>query len=293
MTVKELINIFLDDQRLRNNSPKTIKNYDSFLNNLLINYFNDDVDILTVEFIKNIMHALQNDKNLSSISVRTYCRHLFAFLRFSVVRAYLPYDFTSLKLPKATKPVIQILTDNERKTLFAVFDKTNVIDLRNCCVVGLMVDCGLRLNEAVTLRYDDVNFDSAFIKVSGKGDKERLLPLGSFVLDSLNMYNNLISKSVRYRDTFFLNDDNSPLTYGAIRLLFKRLKIRTKINRLHAHLLRHTFATNYIMDGGDVFSLQKLLGHTDIEMVRNYVTIANTYLLLQGKKLSSLDKLFK
>ena len=89
----------------------------------------------------------------------------------------------------------------------------------------------------------------------------------------------------------FLDRYMKPMSENAVKELFNRLKRRTKITRLHPHILRHTFATKYLMNGGDVFSLQQILGHTSLEMVRKYSHLASAYIMRTHHKYAPLDNL--
>lgn len=89
----------------------------------------------------------------------------------------------------------------------------------------------------------------------------------------------------------FMDKECKPMTENAVKQLFLRLRNRTKIDRLHPHILRHTFATKYLMNGGDIFSLQQILGHTSLEMVRRYSHLASAYVIQNAKRYSPLDKL--
>ena len=90
---------------------------------------------------------------------------------------------------------------------------------------------------------------------------------------------------------FFLTLDGYVMTYNAFRHVFNRLANRSGIERLHAHLLRHTFAVNDLLNGGDVFSLQQILGHTTLDMVRKYVTLGNSQVMTQHKRFSPVDRM--
>ena len=85
--------------------------------------------------------------------------------------------------------------------------------------------------------------------------------------------------------------DGRPLSANAIKLLFARLGKKSGVKRLHVHLCRHTFATNYLINGGDVFSLQQILGHSTLEMVRNYVNLASAQVGIQHRKYSPMDRM--
>jgi len=124
--------------------------------------------------------------------------------------------------------------------------------------------------------------------IDGKGDKQRFVPLGSTSKETLQKY--LLSRRSD-RGILFLSKDNSPITRNAIRIMFQKLKTKTGIPRLKAHLLRHTFATLYLENGGDIYSLQTILGHTSLEMVKKYLHLCIIKVVRNFGKYSPLDNL--
>lgn len=167
------------------------------------------------------------------------------------------------------------------------------MSLRNSCLIALMLDCGLRSNEVLSLDYDNIHISQSVIKVLGKGQKERIVPLGLYTKKLLLKYLSGYRSAPEF-DTkrLFISKDLKPMTESSIKMLFQRLRKRTKIDRIHPHILRHTFATKYLMNGGDVFSLQQILGHTSLDMVRKYSHLASAYMLNIHKKCSPLDNLY-
>jgi site-specific recombinase XerD len=157
----------------------------------------------------------------------------------------------------------------------------------------LLLDTGLRIGELVNLKMGDTHIDDGFLKVMGKGKKERLVPIGSNAQRALQRY------LFRYRpkpahpgvDHVFLSIHGIPLTENSLKLMFARLASRSGIHRLHAHLCRHTFATRFLINGGDVFTLQQILGHSTLEMVRHYVNLASNHIAIQHQRFSPLDRL--
>ncbi len=135
--------------------------------------------------------------------------------------------------------------------------------------------------------------DEGLLKVIGKGSKERIVPIGLSAQRALQRY------LFRYRptpshlglDRVFLSIHGTPLTENSIKLVFTRLAKRSGVPRLHAHLLRHTFATRFLINGGDVFTLQQILRHSTLEMVRHYVTLASNHVAIQHQRFSPLDRL--
>ena len=127
----------------------------------------------------------------------------------------------------------------------------------------------------------------------GKGAKERVVPIGKFVQIALWHYvHKLRPKPVDPEcDNLFLSRDGKPITVNTIKLVFSRLAKRSGVNRLHAHLCRHTFAINYLLNGGDIFSLREILGHTSLDMVNRYLHFTSSQIVTQHHKYSPMDKL--
>ena len=133
-----------------------------------------------------------------------------------------------------------------------------MLGARNTAIFTLILDTGLRLSEVVTLKYDDVHLDSRYVKVIGKGDKERVVAFGASCQKALVNY------ASRYRietpgqesDVFFLCIDGHSMTPDALRSLTRRHSKSSGVPRLHPHLMRHTYATRFLLNGGNVFLLQ-------------------------------------
>jgi len=157
----------------------------------------------------------------------------------------------------------------------------------------MLIDAGLRIGEIVRLKMDDLHLDEGIIKVLGKGKKERFVPIGSNSQKVLQRY--LFRYRPRQNDSqnvhVFLSIGGKPLTENGLKLMFARLAQRSGVKRLHAHLCRHTFATKFLINGGDVFTLQQILGHSTLEMVRHYVNLASNHVALQHRRFSPLDRL--
>jgi len=156
-----------------------------------------------------------------------------------------------------------------------------------------MLDTGLRVSEVSSSELGEVNLDKSCLKVLGKGNKERLVPIGDYCRMMITDYieNGRPKPTNRNVDNLFLTDDGGPLSSNAIKLLFSRIKKLSGVTRLHPHLLRHTFATSYLLNGGDVFTLKAILGHSSLEMVNHYLHFTSAQLAIQHHKFSPMDKL--
>jgi site-specific recombinase XerD len=157
----------------------------------------------------------------------------------------------------------------------------------------MLLDSGLRIGEIVRLKTNDLHLDEGIIKILGKGKKERFVPIGSNSQKVLQRY--IFRYRSRHNDSqndyVFLSTGEKPLTENSLKLMFARLAHRSGVKRLHAHLCRHTFATKFLINGGDVFSLQQILGHSTLEMTRHYVNLASNHVTLQHRRFSPLDRL--
>jgi integrase/recombinase XerC/integrase/recombinase XerD len=200
---------------------------------------------------------------------------------------------TGLKPPKLDYKVITILSDDEIRTIISTFNPKQLSDARNQTIFMMLLDAGLRIGEIIRLKMDDLHLDEGIIKVPSKGKKERFVPIGSNSQKVLQRY------IFRYRprqndaqnDYVFLSTGGKPLTENSLKLMFTRLARRSGVKRLHAHLCRHTFATKFLINAGDVFSLQQILGHSTLEMVRHYVNLASSHVTLQHRRFSPLDRI--
>lgn len=156
-----------------------------------------------------------------------------------------------------------------------------------------LLDTGLRLSEVAGLRMADAHIDEGYLKVMGKGAKERIVPIGSVAQKILlrYIYHFRSARLAAEDDRVFLTLEGRAMSDDAVQLMIRRLAQKSGVRRLHAHLCRHTFATNYLVNGGDVFTLQQILGHTTLEMVKRYVNLASAHVRVQHRKFSPMDRI--
>ena len=238
------------------------------------------------------------DKHIKNTSIATYQRAVRAFFRWCYDNEYTIKNIAQrYKLLKSDASEKLPLYGTEVKKIDAGFDSKTVSGLRNYCIVHLMLDCGLRLNEVVRLKIPEVMMDKNVIYINcSKGLKSRYVPLVSDL--KINIYKYLTffrnCKDFSLNLPLFVNINNgAPITEHTIKQLFSRLKKRTDIERLHPHLCRHTFATSYILGGGDLESLRIYMGHSDITTTTKYLHLANTYKLLNTDVYKLDDIYFK
>ncbi len=238
----------------------------------------------------------QQTKLLSAKTVQCHVRALKALSSWLYREGYTEDNrLVNLKLPKAPVKVVEPLSPKEVKVVLSSIKTGSPIGVRNHAIVATALDTGSRASELAGIALGHVNFDDGYIKVMGKGSKERIVPIGGYVQRVLWSYvaNIRPRLAVGDSDNLFLSRDGRPITANTIKLLFSRLAKTSGVERLHAHLCRHTFAIDYLLNGGDTFSLQAILGHSSLEMVRNYLHFTSSQIAFQHHKYSPMDRLQK
>ena len=298
MTLQAAIDEFLIEQQVRGNSPRTVQGYRQKLK--IFTRFTGDVSIeeISLPLCKRYYIHL-TEKGNTSTTTQTYIRALRAFLTWCFNEDYIAENIPArFRLPKAQRKTIDVLTDDEVRRLFACFNVQPLrrrTGARDFAICALMFDSGLRLNEVVTLQVGNVHLAEGYCIVDGKGNKQRIVPLGLHSKRALIRYTGRLP--VKYlqgeKTPLFVKDNLTPLPQSTVKQLFRKLKVKANIPRLHPHLLRHSFATRYLENGGDIYSLQQILGHTSLEMVKKYVHLIPSKTVVCFPQFSPLDNLAK
>lgn len=293
-----LIKEFLLDQAVRGNSRKTLDYYEISLK-MFSSFFGSSitVDKITVTSCREYFLNLTK-QSLSSVSVQSYVRALRAFLKWMYDNDYIEIDICQkFKLPKATRKVIDVLTDYEIRAVYIALAGDDLVSVRNKLIISLMLDSGLRLHEVVTLTVSSVHLTDRYLIVQqGKGNKQRVVPFGNVTANLIERYLKLTSFAP-CRSPLIIKvsdfDSAEAVSDNTIKQMFRKLKQRSGVVRLHPHLLRHTFATRYLENGGNIYALQAILGHTSLEMVKRYLHLANSRIRRDFPQFSPLDNIKK
>lgn len=291
LTLQAAFNEFLIEQQIRGNSLKTIDYYNYCLKPLLASLPQDlPVASLTLKDLQS--YALQlRQRAIASNSVKSYVKGTKAFVSWLFQEQYIAENLTEkFKLPKAQRKTIDVLTGAEITHLFKAFDTKTVLGLRDYCICALMLDSGLRKSEVIRLTVPDLHIAEGYIIVNGKGNKQRFVPVGFRTQKHLLKYLAYRPAALR-QNSVFLTDRNTPITKAVLERLFKKLKIDLLTPRIRAHLLRHTFATRYLENGGNIYALQQILGHTSLDMVKKYVHLTTCKNVVNFSNYSPLDNL--
>lgn len=296
MTLQSAYLEFCITQQLRGNSEKTLAYYANCIQPFIM-YFGHNFAMASLTVIQVREYALVlKSRDISSNSFKSYLKGIKAFLAWSYGEGYTNINLSEkLFLPKAQRKTIDTLTDSEIVLLFKGFNTKTYIGLRNYCICALMLDSGLRKSEVVALTTSDMHISESYIIVNGKGNKQRLVPLGNYSQKHLIKYIAQRPCSVKH-NALFLTKDFKPISGSVIARLFKSIQVQKVVegaftSRIHAHLLRHTFATCYLENGGNIYALQQILGHTSLDMVKKYVHLTQAKTIVNFKNYSPLDNL--
>ena len=308
---ERLIKHFEAYNRSEGKSPRTVEYYSRvlgyYLRYLEAEGYSTRLGDLTLEVAREFILYLQTrpkwdghpngssaDAKLSPMSVQNYVRGIRAFFSWVHREGYTEENVLApLKPPKAPRKLVDVLTDEEVTRILSCLDTDTSSGCRDMAMIVVYLDSGLRLSELAGLKLADAHIDQNYLKVMGKGAKERIVPIGSLAQKILQRYIYHFRPESLYSDLdyVFLTLEGKPLSSNAVKLVFSRLARKSGVKRFHAHLCRHTFATRYLANGGNIFFLQQILGHTSLEMVKRYVTVASEQVAIQHVKFSPMDRM--
>ena len=288
MEICRCFELFLTDRKISGCRESTLRFYEyvigKFLRYIKENNLDSSVESIHQHILPFFSHLQQ--QNLSPSTYHTLFRGLRAFTRFLHQEEYVEKE---IRLPKVKQPhtTIYPLTPAQMRKVLYSFNSNTYLGLRNYTIVRLFLDTGMRLGELSQLQLTDVNLEDGFVMVHGKGGKDRYVPIGREMVKCLWKYMKKRALiDVNTNSYLFLAEQGKPLTSRAIQLVFKRLDKKIKLDgvRISPHIFRHSFALAYIENGGDPFSLQRILGHSNQETTSKYVNMARTNVKSQHSK---------
>ncbi len=234
----------------------------------------------------------QDHGNLSDNSIASYVRSirsLFSWLKREKFIADNPFE--QVKPPKTTERIVDPLTSKDVSKLLKTIPRKEYTGYRDSCVIITMYGTGLRISEIIGVYKSNINFDSGQIKVVGKGKKERSLFMSASVFKALYKYNSQQRPDVP-SNYFFIHKDGRPLTRFYFEHRMHSYVEKSGITKVCTpHILRYSFAIQFLRNGGDIFTLQQILGHSTLEMTRRYLKIANSDVEAKMKEYSPAEQL--
>jgi len=311
LTIDDLMARYAISNQADGKSPKTIGWYgdilSQFLRYLKANGYQCTLSTFNIDIIRGYILFLQRRPRfqghpfisqkgdlLSPKTVQCHVRVLKAFSTWLYEEEYTNLNrLRNLKLPKATTKIMEPLKPEEIKKVVSIINRKSYSGERNYAVLVTLLDSGLRASELAGITLSNLNLRDGYIRITGKGDKERIVPIGKFVRMELMHYIEKVRPHVCGGDcsNLFLTQGGRPMTLNIVKMVFSKLARSSEVIRLHAHLCRHTFAVNYLLNGGDIFSLREILGHSTLEMVNHYLHFTSSQITEQHHKFSPMDRI--
>ena len=285
MTNVELIDKFLDYYWLSSGaSQNTLSAYRSDLK-LFAKFLDNDMSSIDGADINDYF----KHRNLSAATQARILTCLRIFYQYLLTQQLISINPTAkLHHPKQIQKLPIFLNVEEVDQLLNTPDNNTIIGMRDRAMLELLYSCGLRVSELITLNYHNINLSEEYIRIHGKGNKERLLPMGEVAMDYLNTYEKkarpYLLKSGQ-TDHYFLSNRGSGMSRQNFFYMIKAYATKAGIDKpLSPHTLRHAFATHLVQQGADLRSVQLMLGHSDISTTQIYTHIQNVQLKSQHAK---------
>lgn len=237
-----------------------------------------------LEDLRAFLQFLVHDAFLNDRSLARNIASLRSFHGFLVEEAITDQDPSALlDLPKLSQKLPSVLSFEEIEEILALCDMSSELGVRNRAMLEVLYSCGLRVSELVNLERSQVFFEAGFLRVFGKGNKERLVPLGDdaarFITLYLESFRNHLSAQVGSEDVLFLNRRGKRLTRNMVFIIIKKLAAEAGISKsVSPHTFRHSFATHLIEGGADLRAVQEMLGHASITTTEVYLHLDRDYL---------------
>jgi len=267
-------------------STNTIENYKRDVQKLILFLEASQIQISPLNIdsttLQQFIYEIAKKVKASSQSrIISGLRNFFDFLIFEDYRKDNPTEL--IESPKIGRKLPDTLSEDEINALISAIDLSHPQGERNRTLIETLYSCGLRVSELVSLRISDLFFDEGFIRVVGKGNKERLTPIHYNAQKYIRLYIHQIRSKILaqkgYEDTLFLNRRGKGLTRQMIFTILKDLAVKINLNKtISPHTLRHSFATHLLEGGADLRAIQQMLGHESITTTEVYVHLDKSYL---------------
>lgn len=270
----------------RSLSKNTIENYTFDIEKLVLFLKQYDIKMspitITGEVLQQFIYEIATTVNpRSQARLISGLKSFFNYLIFEDYRTDTPLEL--IEIPRVGRKLPDTLSTQEIDALIAAIDLSTPEGERNKVMLETLYSCGLRVSELVALKISDLFFEEGFIKITGKGNKQRFVPIEAATIKLITDYVNFIrvSNSIQkgFEDTLFLNRRGRQLTRAMVFTIIKNLAVKINLNKtISPHTFRHSFATHLLENGADLRSIQLMLGHESITTTEVYVHLDRKFL---------------
>jgi len=267
-------------------SKNTVANYTFDLERLCTFLNENDIRVapekITEETVQQFIYAVSKEVNArSQARIISGLKSFFTYLIFEDFRSDNPMEL--IEAPKIGRKLPDTLSLEDIDNLIAAINLATPEGERNRAMLETLYGCGLRVSEIITLKISDLFFDEGFIKITGKGNKQRFVPIAKSTQKYIELYKNSIRNHMDiakgFEDTLFLNRRGKQLTRAMVFTIIKDLAVKINLAKnISPHTLRHSFATHLLENGADLRSIQMMLGHESITTTEIYVHLDRKHL---------------
>ena len=270
----------------RGMSKNTIDNYSFDIERLCLFLEENSISVspitISEETIQQFIYHIAKQLNArSQARIISGLKSFFSYLIFEDYRSDNPLEL--IETPRIGRKLPDTLSIVDIDRLIAAIDLSSNEGERNRAMLETLYGCGLRVSELVTLKISDLFFEEGFVKITGKGNKQRFVPIGSYTQKYIAIYKDNVRSHLNiqkgHEDTLFLNRRGRQLTRAMLFTIIKDLAVKIDLNKtISPHTFRHSFATHLLENGADLRSIQLMLGHESITTTEIYVHLDRKHL---------------
>ncbi len=266
-------------------SKNTVDNYTFDIERLCLFLEENKMDVsplkITEEIVQQFIYAVSKEVNArSQARIISGLKSFFSYLIFEDYRTDNPMEL--IEAPRLGRKLPDTLSIQDIDALIGAIDLSKEEGERNRAMLETLYGCGLRVTELTTLKISDLFFEEGFIKITGKGNKQRFVPISEVTKKYIGFYRlkrNTLPIQKGHEDTLFLNRRGRQLTRAMIFTIIKDLAVKINLNKsISPHTFRHSFATHLLENGADLRSIQLMLGHESITTTEIYVHLDRNHL---------------
>lgn len=267
-------------------SKNTIDNYTFDIERLYLFLQENNLDYsplkISEEIIQQFIYSVSKEVNArSQARIISGLKSFFSYLIFEDYRTDSPMEL--IEAPRLGRKLPDTLSVDDIDNLIAAIDLSKPEGERNRAMLETLYGCGLRVSELINLKISDLFFEEGFIKITGKGNKQRFVPISDITQKYILLYRNAIRNHLTivkgHEDTLFLNRRGKQLTRAMIFTIIKDLAVKISLNKaISPHTFRHSFATHLLENGADLRAIQLMLGHESITTTEIYVHLDRKHL---------------
>lgn len=291
ITVEKAFELFIRKCKVKNLTDNSIKSYQQ-KNREFIEYVGASTQIkeISKDKVEDFIIDKMDKGNINSITMNSYLRSIRAFLYYIMECKYMKsFKIESIK---AEKKIKETYTNEELMRLLQMpdLDRCTFSDFKICAFENYLLATGNRISTALNVRIADINFEDNIIIIRRtKNRKQQIIPLSNTLSEVLKQY--LEVRGGSPEDYLFCNNYGEKGDIRTYQQQVQDYNVERQVNKTSCHLFRHTFAKQWILAGGDIFRLQKILGHSDLTVTKEYVAMFGQDLQLDFEKFNPLDNM--